>query len=405
MTLHTCLARALHFATTALAIFGLVLLFLIAPGKAVAQNACFPNVCLGTNSVLEVHQCIYGGAGGCANDPAFIEYNKPITCNAYDCRFWVAGLLGCNTNSPKLGADGVWTCPDPPKGGYVSCCSNTGSPTTEPATCASCQAWQNDTCGSPCAANQRYQYRNCNNIAGCATTRCVSDSSCSATPTPTPCPTVATPGGLTATYNGGASSTFSWNAVSNSSTPVTYGLQIDNLGSGWTSDTCAGTVQGGDTCNLNYTGTSFTRPTNLGNSFRWRVKANNACGNTSNWTAWTNYTVPTPPNCTSFGGLTSIARNTISTHQVVASGDPIQGQLAWRCGAGGTWGDWQVADYLTRASPYTFEFNSNVACGDARLSQPIQMAVNLYRGSCTNDGCRDLSPQKLALRQSLWFHA
>lgn len=271
---------------------------------------------------------------------------------------------------------------------------STPTPTDAP-TCASCQAWQDDTCGPPsCAANKRYQSRNCYNIEGCATTRCVSDSSCSATPTPTSCPAVTTPGGLTATYNGGASSTFGWNAVSNSSTPVTYGLQIDNLGSGWTSDTCAGTVQGGDTCNLSYTGTSFTRPTNLGNRFRWRVRAKNNCGNTSNWTAWTNYNVPTPPNCTSFGGTTSIARNSSSTHQIFASGDPTRGQLAWRCGAGGTWGAWQMVGDLTQAPPYTFDFNSDVSCGNASQSQPIQMAVNLFRGSCNDDSCRDLSPQK-----------
>ncbi len=303
----------------------------------------------------------------------------------------------CNSQGKLSNCDKQCSGPRPDTGNYCTWgggSNPTPTPTDAP-TCDRCQAWQDDTCGPPsCAANKRYQSRNCYNIEGCATTRCVSDSSCSATPTPTSCPTVTTPGELTATYNGGASSTFGWNAVSNSSTPVTYGLQIDNLGSRWTSDTCAGTVQGGDTCNLSYTGTSFTRATNLGNSYSWRVRAKNNCGNTSYWTAWTNYNVPTPPNCTSFGGATSIARNSSSTYQVFASGDPTRGQLAWRCGAGGTWGAWQLLGDLTQAPPYTFDFNSDVSCGNANQSQPIQMAVNLYRGSCNDDSCRDLSPQK-----------
>lgn len=237
---------------------GVVMLWQVVPQKAEAQGCLGQVHCKPWNDISKTcgsEGYDNTGCGAGTNEPACnwsYDFGKSCgnaACYIIDTCYW----------------DGGGSNPTP-------------TPTDAP-TCASCQAWEDELCGPPsCAANQRYQSRNCDNIAGCATTRCVSDSSCSATPTPTTCPTVATPGELTATYNGGASSTFSWNAVSNSSTPVTYGLQIDNYGSGWTSDTCAGTVQGGDTCNLNYTGTSFTRPTNLGNSFRWRVKANNACG-------------------------------------------------------------------------------------------------------------------------------
>lgn len=90
-----------------------------------AQDACFPNTCMGSNAYMKIGKCL-PGTSGCMN--ADITYSEPITCDSIDCKGTAEGNLGCQ-NVPLING----TC-GAPQTGRISCCSNSSSPTSVPPT-------------------------------------------------------------------------------------------------------------------------------------------------------------------------------------------------------------------------------------------------------------------------------
>jgi hypothetical protein len=126
-----------------------ILTMLISTHIVLADEACSPNSCAGSNAALRVDSCVFNtSACGNGSTTDSVPFSCPTGGSSGSCTGWAEGVNGCTGNTPVIVSTGCY-CSTP---GYNGDCASSGNgdscgPSVYGGTCNTCNTIV--TCGSP----------------------------------------------------------------------------------------------------------------------------------------------------------------------------------------------------------------------------------------------------------------